>query len=66
MEYGLGTCISEQGVSYHDMLRKYIEIPEEESIIISVALGYPDPNLPANQLISRRAPVEDVTHWYGF
>jgi len=66
MNYDLGTCISEQGVSYHHILRKNIGIPEEEHIVISLALGYPDQNAPANQLVSGRAPLSDVTHWLGF
>lgn len=66
MEHEIGTCISEQGVSYHDVLRKYIEIPEDENIVISMALGYPDLNFPANKLISERAPLADVAHWLGF
>ncbi len=65
MEYGLGTCIVEQGVSYHHILRKYTNIPQEENIIISMSLGYPDPDFPANQLISKREPLEEVTHWFG-
>ena len=66
MEYGLGTCISEQGVSYHDILKQHIEISEDESIVISLSMGYPDPNSPANKLITRRAPLDDVTRWFGF
>lgn len=64
MEYGLGTCISAQGVSYHDVIRKYMEVPEDESILISVMLGYPDPDAPANRLVSKRAPLDEVTSWF--
>lgn len=66
MEYGIGTCIGEQGVSYHDILKKHLEIPEEESIIISLSLGYPDAEFPGNDLISRREPLSEVTRWFGF
>lgn len=66
MAYGIGTCISEQGVSYHDVLQKYIGIPTDESIIISLSLGYPDLDFPGNQLVSKRASLDDVTRWSGF
>lgn len=63
---GLGTCISEQGVAYHDIIRQHIDIPETQRIIISIALGYPDPAAPANQLHSSRVPVDDAVKWAGF
>lgn len=66
LEYGLGTCISEQGVAYHDILRKHIDIPENQRIVISVAIGYPDFSAPANQLVSTRVSVDEAVHWYGY
>jgi nitroreductase len=66
MEYGLDTCIGEQGIFYQDILRKYLEIPEEENIIISISLGYADPDFPANKLISKREPLSEVSRWFGF
>jgi nitroreductase len=66
LEYGLGTCISEQGVAYHDILRKHIDIPETQRIVISVTLGYPDFSAPENQLVSTRISVDDAVHWYGY
>jgi nitroreductase len=65
LEVGLGTCISEQGVAYHDILRKHIDIPETQRIVISVTIGYPDFSAPANQLVSTRISVDDAVHWYG-
>lgn len=64
-EFGIGTCISEQGVAYHDIIRKYVDIPESQRIIISVTLGYPDFSAPANQLVSIRVSEDEVVHWYG-
>lgn len=66
MNYGLGTCIDEQGAAFHEVLKKYIEIPEEQSIVMSITLGYPDPTSPANQLISQRVSLDEVAHWFGF
>jgi nitroreductase len=64
-EYGLGTCISEQGVAYHDIIHKYVDIPDSQRIIISITVGYPDFSAPANQLFSTRVSEDEVVHWYG-
>lgn len=66
INYGLGTCISEQGCTYSDVLKKHIPINDDETIITSIALGYPDPSHPANRLISQRALFNDVVKWIGF
>ena len=66
LELDLGTCVSEQGISYYEVLRKHLGIPEEESIIISIALGYPNPDSSANKLVSKRETLESVSHWFGF
>jgi len=66
LNYGLGTCIEGQGVMYPNTVRKYTSIPESKRIIISIAIGYPDWDFPANKLESKRDPVESITAWCGF
>jgi len=63
---GLGTCIEDQGVLYPKICRKYANIPENKRIVISIAIGYPDPDFPANKLVSCREAVDKVTTWTGF
>ena len=50
LHYDLGTCIDIQGVMYPQVLRKLIGIPESKRIVISIAVGYPDWEFPANNL----------------
>ncbi|MGL1931208.1 MAG: nitroreductase [Desulfotalea sp.] len=64
--YGLGTCIEEQGVMFPQVLRDECKIPESKRIIISVALGYPNNDFPANALKTNREPVDNITTWIGF
>ena len=64
--YGLGTCISGQGVMFPEALREFVSIPESRRISISIAIGYPDWDFPANKLESKREPVENITTWVGF
>lgn len=66
LRFGLGTCIEDQGVMYPDVLREYARIPESKRIIMAIAIGYPDPDFPANKVESERQPAENVTTWPGF
>ena len=64
--YGLGTCIHDTGIAYPDVIRKYVPIPESKQLVISMAIGYPDWDFPANELHSEREPLENVVTWCGF
>ena len=64
--YGLGTCITGQGVLYPEVSKKYCGIPKSERIVMAIAVGYPDPEFPANNLLSTREPIENVVTWLGF
>lgn len=66
LQCGLGTCIEDQGVMYPDVIRGNLGIPEGKRIIMAIAIGYPDDTFPANELQSRRDPVDSVTTWVGF
>ena len=66
LNYGLGTCIEDQGVMYPEIVRKYTGIPASKRIIVSIAIGYPDWDFPANKVESEREPVESITTWCGF
>jgi len=65
-DLGLGTCIEAQGILYPEVIRKHTGLSEDKEPVIGIALGYPDPDFPANRLVSRRAPVDEVTAWVGF
>ncbi|MDY7033119.1 MAG: nitroreductase [Thermodesulfobacteriota bacterium] len=66
LNFGLGTCIEDQGSMYPDVLRKYVDIPESKRIIICIAIGYPDWDFPANKVETLRERVESITTWCGF
>jgi nitroreductase len=66
LEFGLGTCIENQGIQYSDMLREVVGIPDTKKIAVSIAIGYPDENFPANKLVSSREPADNLTLWRGF
>jgi nitroreductase len=66
LEYGLGTCIEDQGTAFPDLLRRFTGIPQSKNIVISIAIGYPDWDFPANKLESDREHVDNFTTWCGF
>lgn len=66
LHYGLGTCIEDQGVLYPEAVREIACIPDQKRIVIAIALGYPDPDFPANKVRSDREPIEKTTTWVGF
>lgn len=64
--HGLGTCIAGQGVLYPEVARRFCRIPDTERIVMAIAIGYPDPEFPANALESTREPLDKVVTWLGF
>jgi nitroreductase len=54
---GLGTCVEVSVAGYHDAVRTELNIPPELTIITGLAVGYTDPDFPANKLRIGRDPV---------
>lgn len=57
-ERGLGTCVQVSIAEYPQVLRAQLGIPEELTTLCGLAIGYPDPAFPANNLAIPRNPVE--------
>ncbi|MCJ8501115.1 nitroreductase [Desulfatitalea alkaliphila] len=65
LAFDLGTCIADQGCLYPDVLRRHAAIPDNMRIVMSIAIGYPDWDYPANQVQTSRVPIDDIVHWHG-
>ena len=63
---GLGAVINSQGIMQSPVVREYAQIPDNQIIMICVAMGYPDEEFPANKVISKRRPIEEVATFHGF
>jgi nitroreductase len=57
-ERGLGTCVEVSAAGYPEIVRAQLAIPAELSILCGLAVGYPDPDFPANRLKVGRNPIE--------
>lgn len=66
MEYGLGTCVEYQAVTYQRGIREVLGIPASKKPVCGIAIGYPDPEFPANAVVTEREPVDQKIRWFGF
>ena len=63
---GLGCVINSQGIMQSPVVRQHAGIPDDQVIMICVAMGYPDDRFAANAVVSRRRPVGQVATFVGF
>jgi len=56
-ERGLGTCIEVSVAGYPQIVRVQLAVPAELLILCGLAVGYPDPDFPANRLHVSREPI---------
>lgn len=62
-EFGLATCPIGLIVAYEDEIKDLLNIPENKSVPIGVALGYPDPEVPINRFKSQRDDLAKFIRW---
>jgi nitroreductase len=55
---GLGTCVQVSIAGYPDIVREQLNIGEDMRVLSGLAIGYPDPAFPANDLHVPRNAVE--------
>ncbi|MFC3226688.1 nitroreductase [Marinibaculum pumilum] len=63
---GLGCVINSQGIMQSPVVREHARIPDDQVIMICVALGWPDECFPANRVVSTRRSVEEAATFLGF
>src|ERR1700759_1325449 len=63
---GLGCVVNSQGIMQSPVVREHAGIPDDQVIMICVAMGYPADSFPANAVVSRRKPVDEAAVFVGF
>ncbi|QYU68790.1 nitroreductase [Leptolyngbya sp. 15MV] len=63
---GLGCVINSQGIMQSPVVREHAGIPDDQVIMICVALGWPDESFPANAVVSERKEVDEAVRFVGF
>jgi len=63
---GLGTCVQVSIAGYPEIVREQLSISDEYAILCGLAIGYPDPTFPANNLRTARNPIEHNVVFHDF
>src|SRR5471030_960626 len=63
-EKGLHTCPQAAFSRYQHVVRRELKVPDDQVVICGLALGYADPDVIPNSLITERAPIADFTTWF--
>ena len=63
---GLGAVINSQGIMQSPVVREHAGIADDQVILKSIALGWPDDDFPANSVVSTRKSVKEATVFVGF
>lgn len=62
-EFGLETCPIGLITAYEDEIKDHLNIAENKTVVIGVALGYPELNSPINRFKSPREDIENFIRW---
>jgi len=65
-ERGLGCVINGQGIMQSAVVREHAKIPDDQNIMICIAMGYPDEDFVANSVKSVREANESFVRYVGF
>lgn len=60
---GLSTCWLGKPLRFSDTIRTVLGIPEDENLVTSVSLGYPDKDSPINNMERSRLPHDEIVHY---
>lgn len=63
---GLGAVINSQGIMQSPVVREHAGIADDQVIMKAVALGWPDEDFPANEVVSERKSVAEAATFIGF
>jgi nitroreductase len=63
---GLGCVINSQGIMQSPVVREHAGIPDDQVIMKAVAMGWPDPDFPANPVKIARRDVSEAARFVGF
>lgn len=64
-EEGLHSCAQECWAIYPETVGKFLNTPPHRMFFTGMAIGYADPDDPANRLVADRAPMEEFAEFIG-
>jgi nitroreductase len=60
---GLETCAQAAFAPYEDTVQAELNIPDTQTIVCGMAVGYADPTGKVNSFVTERMPLEDFVTW---
>ena len=63
--HGLQSCPQAALAEYPDIVRSHLSIPDQQSLICGIALGYSDTTTAVNQYRTERESVDSFTSWHS-
>jgi len=63
---GVGAVINGQGIMQSSVVREQAAIPDDQLIVITVAMGFPAEGFAANNVVSERRSVAEIATYRGF
>ncbi|MEM5431413.1 nitroreductase [Cupriavidus oxalaticus] len=64
-EEGLDSCAQECWAMYPETIGSFLQLPAERMLFTGMAIGYEDPEAPANRLRAARAPLTEFAEFIG-
>lgn len=65
VERGLGACLQVSVTGYPEVLRRELRVPDDETIITGIAIGYPAPDSKVNDLVMERQSLDSQMILYN-
>ncbi len=62
---GLHTCPQAALVNYPSIVRKHLAVPDDQTLVCGISLGYEDTSHPANQFSTTRVEIEAFTVFHS-
>jgi len=63
---GLGTCVIAMILMFEGFIKERLGIPDSLNIVVGIALGYPDGDVPVNAFRASKEELSTMTQWIGF
>ena len=57
-ERHVDSCVEASLATYHEVVRRELHLPDERVVLVGIAIGYADPNFPANHICTPRNPLD--------
>ena len=65
-DQGLGTCMIALILIFEELIKQRLGIPESMRVVLGIALGYPNGELPVNEFRAPKEGLGEMTRWIGF